>query len=253
MSSTITAETSTILGRLFHGTLVPNKAMQILLNQGQKALSKHSEASQAKIRKILTILQTYNPKISSLKAYPKEDVFLDTPLVANLGDQEIVLDWTTAYLLIDAKLGGINGLSIEKRRYKTYSHLEKKLLSPFFNSVASLFTNFPIITLEEEVKFPERLCFFMLQTPQAMGFIGLPSSFFNLEKAPLFSLDFLKRHLSFQLESFCYQQKFPLAEALRIKKGALIPLKSPLEITLSCGGDTPIARAFLDLSNKEDL
>ena len=252
MSFTQNMQTSATLEHLFHGMLLPNKAMQILLNQGQKNLSKNSLAFQEKIQKIIAVLKKYNPKIFSLKAYPKEDVFLDTPLVAPVGGKEIVLDWTTAYLLIDAKLGGINGLSIEKRRHKNYSELEKKILWPLFKELAALLTSDPLSPLEEEVKSPEDLCFFMLQTPQATGFIGLPAIFFKINHSPLFSLDFLSRHLSFSLESLCYQQKISFAQALKMKKGTFLPLTSPMEITLSCEGN-PLGKACLNLSEEEVL
>lgn len=220
------------LERLFgRSTSVPNTAIQILLNQGEEALKDIKKTTDT-LTKILDILQTKNKKIDSIQGLSMPPDFIDTPLIATCSfedrDYHILFDWTTSYLIIDSSLGGINGLSIEKKRIKKYSQIDLGILKTIFQKI--FYSLCPElkgleVSFDKNIKNPEQILFYSVHTPQTTGLIGLFLKSPSLKTSPfIFSKDFLCKHLMLGLDSYILHKEMVLSDIQKWEKGTLLEL-----------------------------
>lgn len=116
-------------------------AIQVLLNQGAEVLAQKQPSLFEDIcRTWHVLLAQKNAKITAVSEALVAGVLgpnaLVCPFVLPTGETAtLAFDWTTAYLLIDGMLGGINGLSIEKKQEQPYSEIEKNLLTPLLHQL----------------------------------------------------------------------------------------------------------------------
>lgn len=121
-------------------------AIQVLLNQGAEYLAAQQQHPLADLN---TLFQTYlrqkSPKILSITPTQSAGTFtkpLTCPFEVKNKRGFIALDWTTCYILIDALLGGINGVSIEKKQEQPYSLVEKNILMPICYKMVTFIGSF---------------------------------------------------------------------------------------------------------------
>ena len=119
-------------------------AIQTLLNQGAEYLAQKSPFVLDTLADTYnTYLKTKSDKILSLTPATSIQASLQNPLVCSfdIGSADrgfIALDWRLSYVLVDALLGGINGVSIEKKQDEPYSIIETNILRPIFHQLLSL-------------------------------------------------------------------------------------------------------------------
>ncbi len=184
-------------------------AIQILLNQGAEYLAqKKPSIFENLMRSWQFDLSQKSPKIQSLSLSSISDGTLQNPLFCPFctGDTDmgyIAFDWRVSYILIDGLLGGINGVSIEKKQEQPYSAIEKNILQSVFGSLLSV--------LSEEIKTPVTMrpltttlpfeatigadFTFLIKTPATTGkiYLKLPLSVVPVQpETPLFCADDLK-------------------------------------------------------------
>ncbi len=111
-------------------------AIQVLLNQGAEYLAqKNPFELEHLMQSFGTFFKTKSDKVQSISSVLGDQLSFQNPLVCSfdIGATDrgmIAFDWRLSYVLIDALLGGINGVSIEKKQDEPYSAIEKNVLMP---------------------------------------------------------------------------------------------------------------------------
>ncbi|MBR5130571.1 MAG: hypothetical protein IKV03_05040 [Alphaproteobacteria bacterium] len=173
-------------------------AIQFLLNQGAEYLAqKKPFALETLAETYTTFLKTKSDKILSLTPTTTSTISLQNPLVCSFGIGTadcgfLALDWRLSYVLIDALLGGINGVSIEKKQDEPYSIIETNILSPIINQLLSILAedrNISITSSELSTTLPilnnnRTRSIFLVKTSAVAGklCLDLPSSLIPQEK-----------------------------------------------------------------------
>lgn len=167
-------------------------AIQTLLNQGAEYLAQKSPfALETLANTYNTFLKTKSDKILSLTPTSSSQTTFQNPLICsfNIGTADfgfLAFDWRLSYVLLDALLGGINGVSIEKKQDEPYSVIETNILRPIFHQLLCLLAedrNISIspttlsTTLPQKTKDHTRL-FFLIRTSAVAGklCLDIPSS-----------------------------------------------------------------------------
>lgn len=128
------------------GIRVPTSpsAIQTLLNQGAEYLAQKSSFSLDTLAiSYGNFLKTKSDKILSLTPASLTHTSLPNPLICtfDIGAADngfLAFDWRLSYVLIDALLGGINGVSIEKKQDEPYSIIETNILRSVFTQLLNL-------------------------------------------------------------------------------------------------------------------
>ncbi len=184
-------------------------AIQILLNQGAEYLAQKKPSVFEKLMRSWQFdLSQKSPKVQSLSLSLISNGTLQNPLfcpfcVGDAGMGYIAFDWRVSYILIDGLLGGINGVSIEKKQEQPYSAIEKNILRPVFGTLLSLLSD--EIKMSLTIQEPTTTApfehtigadfSFLLKTPTTTGkiYLKLPLSVVPKQKeSPLFCADDLK-------------------------------------------------------------
>lgn len=243
-----TGENQAFLGALLHQQI--NTAMQVLLNQGQEVINAVPSALDKKMPYVFQILSKTNPKIQSLEYLESEPEQPDCPLYFGNDQRAVMFDWTLSYLCIDAACGGINGLSIEKRRFDMYSTLEKKLLHVVLNKLAQVLDiaeTAVILDKKPALKF----YYFGLKTPQTTGVLGLALPMTTSEKGPTMTGD----DIPLPFIPTIAKMNVPLADVCKWKKGTYLPLSeqnNELILTWTCQ-EAPIATGSALFTQAEEI
>ncbi len=177
-----------------NGIRVPTSpsAIQTLLNQGAEYLAQKSPFALDTLAETYnTYLKTKSDKILSLTPASISQITLQNPLVCsfNVGTADsgfLAFDWRLSYVLVDALLGGINGVSIEKKQEEPYSVIETNILRPIFHQLLDLLAtdrNVSITPTHMATLIPTQSkdhtrLFFLIRTPAVSGKLCLeiPSS-----------------------------------------------------------------------------
>lgn len=210
-------------------------AIQVLLNQGAEYLcQKNPFELNALLQKFSAYLKTKSDKIQSIVPIIQETSSVQNPLVytfdiGTLGHGLIALDWRLSYVLIDALLGGINGVSIEKRQDEPYSVIEQNVLMPVIRHLLSLTATdrnvlinaiYPSTTVP--VPTPELKRFsFLVRTPVSSGkmILDLPASLVpHAHDIPLISETALS-HIPVQVQAVISGIQTSLADVLTWQAG----------------------------------
>ena len=176
------------------GVRIPTSpsAIQTLLNQGAEYLAQKSPFSLDTLAETYnTFLKTKSDKILSLTPASSNQTTLQNPLICSfdVGSADngfLAFDWRLSYVLIDALLGGINGVSIEKKQDEPYSVIETNVLRPIFHQLLSLLatdrniaiTPTTMSTVMQTQSKEHTRIFFLIRTPAVSGKLCLeiPSS-----------------------------------------------------------------------------
>ena len=119
-------------------------AIQTLLNQGAEYLAQKTPFTLDTLAETYnSFLKTKSDKILSLTPAVSTQTILQNPLVCpfDIGTADngfLAFDWRLSYVLVDALLGGINGVSIEKKQDEAYSIIETNILRPIFHQLLCL-------------------------------------------------------------------------------------------------------------------
>lgn len=245
----------------------PQNAIQTLLNQGAEYLSRKAPFA---LEHVLTAWQSYlhvkSEKILSLTPSLVADKSCQNPLVCsfNIGSVDkgfIAFDWRLSYVLIDALLGGINGVSIEKRQDEPYSEIEKNILYPVFYHLLDLLAEDRNITIHASelstafpLESPQHTRFtFLARTPTMSGkiFLSIPSNLLpSTEKENLFTDNNLLQTLPIETQAVINGYQTTLADMLAWTVGTELTLgtSDQMSIDLNVNHKT-IACAKPDGSN----
>lgn len=241
-------------------------AIQVLLNQGAEALSQKPTSVLDRICPAwLAHLSTQNHKIVAITRTQNPPVLGSLPLVCPFKTEKqtglIAFDWTTAYLLIDGMLGGVNGLSIEKKPDQPYSSIEQTLLEPVLHRLLSALshelgtslTPLPLsASLPAQSPKATRLMF-TVRTSVSVGkiMLELPEDFIP-DETPAFLFenpsDLLAR-LSF--ETIAMAQTTPTT--LKQIQSWTIGTTLPLALTQLACGPTALATGIISAENSTRL
>lgn len=245
-------------------------ALQVLLNQGIDYLANQKTSLYAGLcYKWLSILSSKNVKIGHVAEQTAGGFSYQNPLVYTFTVNKterglIAFDWVTAYLLIDGLLGGINGLSIEKKQEQPYSPIEKNVLQPVLARLietAAEEMNFTISNAGINELFPiqtstEKRLFFTVKTPVAVGKIclSLPMNIMPSDETDLLFEDNWDVLLSIPLtvNACIHEHKTTLTDVLKWEVGTTLTLK-PVDMeqaSLICA-DKKIGHGGVDASDSK--
>ncbi|MBR4926818.1 MAG: FliM/FliN family flagellar motor switch protein [Alphaproteobacteria bacterium] len=202
-------EISALINPIRSTSCEQQSAIQILLNQGAEYLAQRKPSVFENLMRSWHFdLSKKSPKIQSLSSSSASNNTLQNPLFCSFNIEGtdigyIAFDWRVSYILIDGLLGGVNGVSIEKKQEQPYSVIEKNILQSVFGSLLTLLGDEikKTITIHELTthppfeKAPGADFTFLLKTPTTTGkiYLKLPLSVVPQRKeTPLFSVDDLK-------------------------------------------------------------
>lgn len=241
-------------------------AIQVLLNQGAEILAqKQPSVFEDLYRTWHTYLTQKNTKIITLT---------EALISGNLGTNAIIcpfeinktetgfiaFDWTTAYILIDGMLGGINGLSIEKRQEQSYSAIEKNLLLPLLHTLIKTLAEtlstplmpLPLTTFIPALVTDEKRLVLSVRTPATVGkiMVSLPTTLVPQKiSQPLFydHTDLLTR-IPLVTEAVLNVRPMTLKEIDEWTIGTTLSLPPIPDVTLVTGTH-PLAKGHLNTQN----
>lgn len=255
-------EIAALLGPMDINVPTHPSAIQVLLNQGAEALSQKPTSVLDRICPVwLAHLNTQNHKIVAITRTQNPPVLGSLPLVCPFKTEKhiglIAFDWTTAYLLIDGMLGGVNGLSIEKKPDQPYSSIEQTLLEPVLHrllsalshELGSSLTPLPLATSLPIASAKATRLMFTVRTSVSVGkiMLELPENFIP-EEAPAFLFENpsdLLAHLSFETTAVAQTAPTTLKQVQSWTIGTTLPLT----LTQLACGPTSLATGRVSTKN----
>lgn len=247
-------------------------AIQVLLNQGAEYLSQKTPSALEYVQNAWqSYLHTKSNKILGIMPASDTDQTCQNPLVCSfdIGASNtgfIAFDWRMSYVLIDALLGGINGVSIEKKQDEPYSDIEKNILQPIFEHMLNLLSqdrNVMIKTTGVSAAFPmeseaHKKFVFFVRTPSVSGkiFLSLPcdlvpqpvqENFFLPETLPL--------NIPIEIQASIGDFESTLSEVLSWQVGTQLILGNSKAVqgSLTVSGKTVAEIAPIDTSGERQV
>lgn len=242
-------EISALFGFGSSQTAPPISAIQTLLNQGAEYLSqKEAFALETLVHSWFHYLSEKSSKILSLTPAAIPVNSYTNPLVCpfEIGTVDtgfIAFDWQTCYVLIDALLGGINGVSIEKKQNQPYSDIEKNILQPVFHHLVALMADDrhmvikPVslsASLPLQNKSDTRITF-IIRTPGATGKIclQLPTAYIPAqEPEKLFQNAEILNRIPLTATAMAGHMTMSLKDVLAFKPGTQLTFPAKRAISL---------------------
>ncbi|MGN1063685.1 MAG: hypothetical protein ACI4QM_05130 [Alphaproteobacteria bacterium] len=239
-----TDDISTVFGYSSEPTSANVSAVQTLLNQGAEYLSQKGPFVFEELTRLwFYYLSGKSGKILSLTPTGCAAGSYFNPLVCpfEIGATDtgfIAFDWQTSYVLIDALLGGINGVSIEKKQNQPYSEIEKNILQPVFYRLVALLAEdqhlvIKPVDLSASLPFQEahhtRLNF-LVRTPAVTGkiCIQLPTRYIPTPTAEnLFPDPQALENIPVEITGHTPYQNIPLKEVLAWEVGTRLTFLAP--------------------------
>ena len=245
-------------------------AVQILLNQGAEYLAQKKPDIFENLMHLWHFdLSKKSPKIQSISLSPISTGTLQTPLFCPFNIDEntsgyLAFDWRVSYILIDGLLGGINGVSIEKKQEQPYSAIEKNILKPVFQSLITALSNeikTPLTTqeLSTHTPFENTPCTnfsFLIKTPTTTGkiYLKIPSSVIPKQvQQPLFPQDVLKE-IPIEATALVGGFKATLSQVINWQVGTHLILGQDTQTTTAITVDdkiVAIGQIQIDSSNRQ--